>query len=159
MKKLLFTTILSAFLVSFTACSDDSSSPSITEKCAELSSDCLKGTWVLSSFEGSNAAVAGKGTLKLTGKNFTYTPAADDLSHTYCPGVELSGEYEVLNATQVKFTLDGFNMVGLCFASKAATVTVTVDPTTLKISGGSIGSTLFVPNDESGISAEVYTRQ
>ncbi len=152
--------VLVAATFFLSGCSDDSS-PSLAESCTELSKDCLKGTWNISSMEGSmgdGTAYAGYGILKLTGSSFTYTPAVNDQQHTYCPTQKLTGSYEILNATQVEFTVDGLALVGSCFYQSSAKVTVVVTPETLTITGGSIGNTLFVPNSE-GFTSEVYTRQ
>ena len=105
-----------AAMFSLSACSEESS-PSRAEACAELSTDCLKGKWSVASVEGTSISFAGAGTLKFTGSEFSYTPAIADLAHTYCPGTELEGTYDIISPTQIKLTVGGIRLYD-CFIGK-----------------------------------------
>lgn len=165
MKKLLLSALSFGAIVALMACSGNTSSTSPADNCPAgggLTKDCLKGTWSLTSYEigSSPSSTTVDGTLKLTKNKFVYTPTVDDKAHTYCPGSDFSGTYEIVSPTQITFTLESFTAVGLCFTSKSVTVEAEVNETTLKITGGSIepNGTLFHPNDE-GADTEVYTRR
>ena len=153
MKKLLLLSAACAAMFSLSACSEESS-PSRAEACAELSTDCLKGKWSVASVEGTSISFAGTGTLKFTGSEFSYTPAIADLAHTYCPGTELEGTYDIISPTQIKFSIP-FGLIS-CFIDKTELmVNVTVTETELRLTG--IEQSPFVPNDEAAVT-EVYSR-
>lgn len=153
MKKLLLLSAACAAMFSLSACSEESS-PSRAEACAELSTDCLKGKWSVASLEGTSVSFAGAGTLKFTGSEFSYTPAVDDISHTYCPGSKLEGTYDIMSPTQIKFSIP-FGLISCFIDKKELMVNVTVTETELRLTG--IEQSPFVPNDEAAVT-EVYSR-
>ena len=185
MKKFLLAQL--AFLAFFTACSDDcdcdccntssklaedeeeeTSSSSVcvedessSSACTELSVDCLKGTWAFSHFGDVSSDYAEANTLTLTScSKFTYTPSSDDSDHTYCVGYTLSGTYELSGEDKIVFHAgkDGSTtLAGLCFLDSVGVVSLSDSGYTLSITGTG-GYSLFVPNDEGGIT-EVYTKE
>ena len=154
MKKLLLLSAACAAMFSLSACSEESS-PSRAEACAELSTDCLKGKWSVASLEGTSISFAGAGTLKFTGSEFLYTPAVADLAHTYCPGTELEGTYDIISPTQIKLTVGGIRLYACFIGKKEIIVNATASENELRLTG--IEQSPFVPNDEAAVT-EVYSR-
>lgn len=153
MKKFLLFSAACAAMLSLSGCGDDSS-PSRAEQCAELSTGCLKGKWTVSTIDGASTSFAGAGTLKFTGSTFTYTPMAADLKYTYCPGTELTGTYDIISPTQIKFAVEGIRLFD-CFLGKELTVNAVVTENELRLTGTT--QSPFIPNDE-GAKTEVYSR-
>lgn len=168
MKKIILASaaLISAFALS--ACGDDSSTSAESSSCAEgLSSGCLKGTWNLTDIIGTSGN-AGKGTLTFTKSEFTYSPSAADMLHTYCPTNELTGKYEIQAPSTIIFKIEGLKMKD-CFPQAPngdGLYNVTTHITTLKVQATATETSLnltgtttspFVPNDEAG-KTEVYTR-
>lgn len=153
MKKLLLLSAACAAMFSLSACSEESS-PSRAEACAELSTDCLKGKWSVASLEGTSISFAGAGTLKFTGSEFSYTPAIADLAHTYCPGTELEGTYDIISPTQIKLIV-GFRLTDCFIGDTEIIVNATASENELRLTG--IEQSPFVPNDEAAVT-EVYSR-
>jgi hypothetical protein len=121
----------------------------------KLSKACLQGEWYFSTLDGAMLSFAGTGTLKFTGSEFSYTPAIADLAHTYCPGTELEGTYDIISLTQIKLTVGGIRLYDCFIGKKEIIVNATISENELRLSG--IEESPFVPNDE-GLKTEIYNR-
>jgi hypothetical protein len=115
----------------------------------------LQGEWYFSTLDGAMLSYAGAGILKFSDSRFRYTPAVADLAHTYCPGTELEGSYDIISPTQIKFTVGGIRLYDCFIGKKEIIVNATISENELRLSG--IEESPFVPNDE-GLKTEIYNR-
>lgn len=156
-------------IIYLTATSESSSSACVEEEessssvCAELSVDCLKGSWTFSHFfDAESSTYTEPNALTFNScQQFTYTPSSDDADHTYCVGYTLSGTYELSGTNEIIFHAgkDGStSLAGLCFLDSVGTATIADDGVTRTLSlTGTGGYSLFVPNDEGAVT-EVYVK-
>jgi uncharacterized protein (TIGR02145 family) len=142
-------------------CLQDSNNESVEKEpvaqCEEkkLSKACLQGEWYFSTLDGAMLSYAGAGILKFSDSRFRYTPAVADLAHTYCPGTELEGTYDIISLTQIKLTVGGIRLYDCFIGKKEIIVNATISENKLRLSG--IEESPFVPNDE-GLKTEIYNR-